>query len=166
MLVAIIPTSGKFLTMARSPYAAVMSLLMIASVLIFTPASYGPQESACLALPFLCICLGNTWFGLLISAPIQLLGRISYSFYLLHAFALQIGLLLLQKIVKVASLSTYAYWSFAGICGVSAVAVSCLSWYLFELPFLHSKVRTNDPSPTISCLESSLKPGTFEQATK
>jgi peptidoglycan/LPS O-acetylase OafA/YrhL len=141
MLIAILPVNAKGLALARSSTATILSFLFIGGTLAFVPAAYGVQESSWLALPFLCVCLGNSWFGLLQSSPMQLLGRISYSFYLFHAFVLHIGLVLLQRFVPVASLDPVSYWGFAGACGVAAVAISCLSWHWLERPFLHGMAR-------------------------
>lgn len=136
MFIAVLPQAEKLRAFARSAFALGLSILTVAVVTLWLPADYGWLESLALLLPFACVCLGNSWLGLLVSAPMQLLGRISYSFYLLHGFVLHVGLLLLQRAVPLASLSAVQYWAFAGGCGIIAVVVSCISWQFLERPFL------------------------------
>ena len=136
MLVATLPASDKVKVWASSHAATLLSALLLGVTALVIPAKYGWLESAMLAVPFACVCLGNSWFGLLVSSPVCSLGRVSYSFYLLHGFALHVGLSLLRHFVAIDSLSPVAYWTFVAGCGVVAVLASYASYQWLEHPFL------------------------------
>jgi peptidoglycan/LPS O-acetylase OafA/YrhL len=70
--------------------------------------------------------LGGKYTWILTTAPMVFLGRISYSFYLIHLLMLQIG----EKFVH----NPYAIAAF-GFAGSTVYAT--LSWYLMERPILH-----------------------------
>ncbi|HEY0786663.1 MAG TPA: acyltransferase [Acidobacteriaceae bacterium] len=138
MLVAVLPRRDRVTAWARSSAATVISLSLIGITALWAPAQYGWLESALLAVPFACVCLGNSWFGLLRSTGACSLGRVSYSFYLLHAFTLHVGLMLLLRVVPFSQLTPVRYWAFAAACGTVAVLVSYVTYQVLEHPFLDS----------------------------
>jgi peptidoglycan/LPS O-acetylase OafA/YrhL len=122
---------------ARSMPAAVVAFAMIGITVFFVKPAYGWLESLALALPFACVCFGNSWFGLLTSGPLRFLGRTSYSFYLLHMLVLTAGLRIIGKYVQVSSLGAVGYWGYALLFGLVAIIVSSFSYQYFEHPLLH-----------------------------
>ncbi len=146
MLVAIVPASARIKKLAQSVTATAVSAPLLLITALIAPANYGLLESLLLAVPFACICFGNTWFGLLVSGPVRLLGQVSYSFYLLHSLVLYIGFFLLLRFVPHSFLSPVHYWLYSGACGAVAVVVSCISWRYLERPFLKGAPRrANEP---------------------
>jgi len=141
MVVAAVPASERMKAFARSWPATVISAVLIAITLLAVPAGYGLFESMMLAVPFAFVCFGNTWFGALSSIPLRALGRVSYSFYLLHVFALQAGYAVLSRHVAIQSLTPLQYWIFVAICGSFAMLISYLSYQFLEYPFLKKTVK-------------------------
>ena len=137
MAVAAIQFSPKVKAWAQTNAASVVSLALIGITLFWGKTEYGWQESLLLVVPFACITLGNTWFGLLSSEPVRFLGRISYSFYLLHVVLLGSELLFFKRYINFATLSQPRYWLFAlGSCAFT-VLVSAITYQFLEFPFLH-----------------------------
>jgi peptidoglycan/LPS O-acetylase OafA/YrhL len=137
ILVAVLPVTPKLRTWAQSGIASVLSLLLIVATLFLIKPEFGPLESALLVLPFACVCLGNTWFGLLSSVPVRFLGRISYSFYLLHTVLFTIALQIASRYVDIAALAPIPYWALSGAVGAAVILVAALSYQYLEFPFLH-----------------------------
>lgn len=114
--------------------AAGLGLVM--TTLLTAEPEYGWQVSVRLLVPFALITLGNDWFGLLTCAPVRLLGRVSYSIYLLHIVVLYLAFHYLNVVYPVREIPPLAYWSIIGLLTVILTAVSAW-WYLrFERPFL------------------------------
>jgi len=143
MVVAIIPKTQSITTWARSWVATVLSMVLLTLTACYLAPNYGLLESLMLALPFACVCFGNTWFGLLSLISVRLLGRVSYSFYLLHLFVLYVGQAVLSKFAAMDSLTVWQCWSFSAVCGMVAVALSYLSYQFLEHPFLKKVVVGN-----------------------
>ncbi|NYF79913.1 acyltransferase family protein [Granulicella arctica] len=141
MIVAATPVTEQMKAWARGSTATLISVVLLAITVAVVPPEYGWLESSMLAVPFACVCFGNTWWGLLASAPVRSLGRVSYSFYLLHIFALQAGLEVLQRFVAVGSLTPMQYWVFMTVCGMVGVLASYASYQFLEHPFLKKAVR-------------------------
>ena len=166
MLVAILPVSDRVRGWANSHAATLLSALLLGVTALVVPAKYGWLESAMLVVPFACVCLGNSWFGLLVSSPVCSLGRVSYSFYLLHGFALHVGLMLLRHFVAFDALTPIAYWAFVAVCGVVAVLASYASYQWLEHPFLRgfpnrasaAATRRGVPSAPLPQTERSFGP--------
>ena len=146
MLAATLKPAPHHVQWMRSGAAAMVTLVSIGATVFFVKPTYGWLESLGLAAGFVCVCFGNNWFGLLTSNPLIFLGRISYSFYLLHMLVLTSGLLLLRKFVPVASLDALSWWGYMSLCGVFAVLIAAFSYQYFEHPFL----RPTHSSPTVS----------------
>jgi peptidoglycan/LPS O-acetylase OafA/YrhL len=136
ILVAICP-QNRLTRLAQGKTATLLSFAAILITLFVVPPTYGPLESAFLAMPFACVCLGNSWFGLLSSRALRFLGRISYSFYLLHFLGLTIVLMVLRKQGLLAAISPLSYWAIAAGCGMATIVVCAFSYQYLEDPFLH-----------------------------
>jgi peptidoglycan/LPS O-acetylase OafA/YrhL len=136
LLVAMLPPD-RFSRMAQGKFATLLSFIAIGIALFLLPPKHGPLESAALAIPFGCICLGNTWCGLLSSRALRFLGRISYSFYLLHFLGLTIVLMTLKKYGLLDGMTPVRYWAIACGCGIATITVCAFSYQWLEYPFLH-----------------------------
>ncbi len=109
-----------------------VALTMIPAI----PAEYGWLESAWLFVPFLLVVLGNDWFGFLTSAPALLLGRISYSVYLLHGIVLYLAYYCLGRSYPVEKISGTVYWLGITVVGGLVIAAAMFWYRWFEQPFL------------------------------
>jgi peptidoglycan/LPS O-acetylase OafA/YrhL len=65
-------------------------------------------------------------FVLLDTAPVRFLGRISYSFYLLHMIGLSL-----------AAMTTNSFLSLFGLAVAYTIPMAWLSWIIVERPFIH-----------------------------
>jgi peptidoglycan/LPS O-acetylase OafA/YrhL len=137
MLVAAYRASSKIHAWARSPAAAGISIALIIATLAWAPPEYGWRESLLLAFPFAAIALGNTIFGFLESRAVRFMGRISYSFYLLHMVLLTIEIFAVTRYTPFASIGPIGYWLFAARSGAIAIFASAVSYQYLEYPFLH-----------------------------
>jgi peptidoglycan/LPS O-acetylase OafA/YrhL len=137
MALAAIQFSPKVKAWAQTNVASVVSLALIGITAFFANPAYGWRESLLLAIPFGCLCLGNTWFGLLSSEPVRFLGRISYSFYLLHLVLLALEMFFLRRYIDFAAMRLPQYFLFAACSGTVAIFVSAFSYQFLEYPFLH-----------------------------
>jgi peptidoglycan/LPS O-acetylase OafA/YrhL len=146
ILVAMCPQS-RLARLAQATTATILSFIAIIITLFVVQPTYGPLESAFLALPFACVCFGNSWCGLLSSRALRFLGRISYSFYLLHLLGLSIVLMVLKKRGMLAEISPFSYWAIAAGCGMGTIVVCAFSYQYLEYPFLNLvKEFPNGPS--------------------
>lgn len=136
ILIAILP-KNRLSELANGIPATLLSLLAIGLTLFLVPPTYGLLESLCLALPFACICMGNTWFGLLASRPLRFLGRISYSFYLLHVLGLSLVLMFVQKRGMLTAIRPMSYWAIVAGSGMVTIFVCAFTYQFLEAPFLH-----------------------------
>ncbi len=136
ILVASLPLA-RFSTIAQGTIATVASVVLLGCVLALVPARYGLLETCGLAIPFTCICLGNTWWGFLSSRSMRFLGRISYSFYLLHLVSFTILLTLARKFGLLVHIQPFTYWMLSfGACSV-IIVICAFSYQWLEHPFLH-----------------------------
>jgi peptidoglycan/LPS O-acetylase OafA/YrhL len=120
----------------RRPLFSAIGLGGVLAVMLFSDPVYAFRQSLPLLVPFALIALGNDWFGVLTSRPAQLLGRVSYSIYLLHGLVLHLTFLGVNRLSPVAGIPEPVYW--LTIAGLGAVVVGIAAcWYRwFEAPFL------------------------------
>ncbi len=136
ILVASLPLEG-FSRIARSTIATIVSLVLMGAILLIVPPRYGVLETSVLSIPFTCICLGNTWWGLLSSRSMRFLGRISYSFYLLHLVSFTIMMNMARNYGHLVDMGPLTYWALScAICTV-IIVISAFSYQWLEYPFLH-----------------------------
>jgi len=126
----------KIRKLARSAWAAPLALVMIALTLYFLPPWYGPRESLCLALPFVVIACGGSFWGALRKPALLFLGQISYSVYLIHCMLFAAILIPLYNVLGPAMRSPVFYWSIILLMGPVIVSMATLWNHTFELPFL------------------------------
>jgi peptidoglycan/LPS O-acetylase OafA/YrhL len=90
MVTASLRRSGLRLSI-REPLGSTLVIVLLGSVFVICPQSYGALEGILLAGVFFLICNGATLFGLLTSVASARLGHVSYGIYLLHGFVLWLG---------------------------------------------------------------------------
>jgi peptidoglycan/LPS O-acetylase OafA/YrhL len=125
----------------RPVFSALALSVAIAGV-NFMPKEYGAAGAIWFLVPFALTALGNDWFGLLTSQPMLLLGKISYSLYLLHGFTLYMGLALAHRIDPALLTNPFTFWLLVIAIGGTAIALSSLWYRWFEAPFMPSKQRS------------------------
>lgn len=122
---------------AQGKLAAILSFVAIGITLTLIPPHFGRLESLCLALPFMCVSMGNNWFGLLSSRSLRFLGRISYSFYLFHFLTLAVVMMALNRHGMLSTITPLPYWTIVAGCGTATIVLSAFSYQWLEAPFLH-----------------------------
>jgi peptidoglycan/LPS O-acetylase OafA/YrhL len=123
-----------------APVFSAVGLALGGAALFLMSARYG-RGAVWWVVPFGLIALGNDWFGFLTSAPMQVLGRISYSLYLLHGIFLGLGFMLVQRWHPAALTNAWIFWPLVAVAGGAVIALSALSYRWFEAPF----TRTGKP---------------------
>jgi peptidoglycan/LPS O-acetylase OafA/YrhL len=122
--------------LARSAWAAPLALAIIAGTLYFLPPWYGPREALCLAIPFIFIASGGSFWGALRKPALLFLGQISYSVYLIHCMLYGAILIPLYNVFGPAMRSPVLYWTIVMLMGPVIVGMGALWNHTFELPFL------------------------------
>jgi peptidoglycan/LPS O-acetylase OafA/YrhL len=128
--------------------ACAAALILLCATLMYSRPAYGPLESALLAFPFALICSG-TDFGFLSSAPLLLLGRLSYSFYLLHLLVLGAIGMLLASVLRPVIGNAIGYWLFCALCGTVAIALSAFSYRWIEVPLMQRTGKRAASGPAL-----------------
>jgi peptidoglycan/LPS O-acetylase OafA/YrhL len=93
----------------------------------------------------LIVCEYVDFFGVLHWKAMVLLGSISYSFYLLHAIGLYIGLNIIKRYVDFNHLGLNEYWLIIAILGLGIVTASTFTYHFIEEKFY--KLRTKMDLP-------------------
>jgi peptidoglycan/LPS O-acetylase OafA/YrhL len=138
--------------------SAPVTLASVAAILLvpFAMGSYAspsgasnwtPIASLVIALPFLAVVHGNNFFRLLTLPGAKVLGRISYSVYLLHGIVLFVTMRCLNAYFPLHGMLPLVYWCFAGLSGLATLGLSALSYRWIEYPWLRGK-RPKDLSST------------------
>jgi peptidoglycan/LPS O-acetylase OafA/YrhL len=136
MFAAFLKKNFKLERIANSVPATCLGIVLTGILLFFMAPRSGFPEGAALALPFLMIVFGNSFFGLLRIRPLILLGQISYSTYVLHGIILFTANHLLARTINMATISPLSFWLFTAVTGTIVVCVSALSYRFFEAPFM------------------------------
>jgi len=89
-------------------WSSIIALIVLAYV-ARTPLASQYWLAILLSIPFLIIAGGNSVFGVLTSAPLRVLGEISYSLYLLHGIGLYIAFSLVGS-ATTAQLTPAGHW--------------------------------------------------------
>jgi peptidoglycan/LPS O-acetylase OafA/YrhL len=122
--------------LARSAWAAPLALALIAFTLVFLPPWYGPRESLLLAVPFVVIACGGSFWGALRKPALLFLGQISYSVYLIHCMLFAAILIPLYNVFGAEMQSPALFWTIILLMGPIIVGMATLWNHTFELPFL------------------------------
>jgi peptidoglycan/LPS O-acetylase OafA/YrhL len=136
MIAAYLRSKWQASRLAKSSYAAIAALLVIACLVAFLPPKAGLLEGVILGLPFLAIVYGNSFWGFLRLRPVVLLGEISYSIYILHGIVLYVSYSLLARWVRVNEFTSLYFWGFTALTGSAVIALAAFSYRFFEAPFI------------------------------
>jgi peptidoglycan/LPS O-acetylase OafA/YrhL len=126
----------------RSSFVSVVGALSVVWIMGFYKVQFfDPVTSAVLGSVFLVITYGNTFWGLLTSRPLLLLGKCSYSLYLCHGLMLTSFVLLLSRYRTLSTITVSTAWFLIGVSSVLVFAVSLLCYTFIESRFLPSRIR-------------------------
>lgn len=120
---------------ARSRAASALAIGWWLAVECFVVPHWGLVESLLLLPPFVLVTYGNDFFGLFSTRPALLLGRVSYSIYLLHAIALILCLHFLRPVLNIGALGPVPFWILMAPLGMVTLWVSMVSHRFVEVPF-------------------------------
>ena len=120
----------------RRRYSWVPFLFLACPILLELPR-HSLYQFMLLVIPFFFVVAGNDFFGLLSMRPLLVLGKISYSFYLIHCTVLYVVLHSLNHVVAVVSLTPMSYWFLVAICGTGTVGLSYFLYRTVELPYMN-----------------------------
>jgi peptidoglycan/LPS O-acetylase OafA/YrhL len=115
-------------------WAGVIPVIALTGAVLLPPKS--PQSILLLVTAFATIAAGVDVFGLLRTRGLVLLGRVSYSTYILHGSVLFVATRLLNRYVGIVGMAPIAYWACIALVGVVVVLVSAVSYQFVEHPFL------------------------------
>lgn len=124
--------------------AATVALLVLA--VCPYPAERYSIEGALPLLPvFLCIACGNTFYGLLTTRPLALLGTASFSIYMMHMVIVYTIVRAFNKfVVPIDSINDAGVWTLSLACALVAVFCSLMTYRYIEHPFI---AKRNAPRP-------------------
>ncbi|WP_213805588.1 acyltransferase [Granulicella sp. dw_53] len=136
MVAAFIKKNYRLESLANSMPATLLGIAVIVALFLFVPPTLDWVEGAVLVFPFLLVVYGNSFFGLLLTRPLILLGQVSYSTYVLHGVVLYTINHLLARTINMATISPLGFWLVTALIGTAVVCLSALSYRFFEAPFM------------------------------
>jgi peptidoglycan/LPS O-acetylase OafA/YrhL len=125
--------------LARAAWAGPVALTLIALTLYFLPPVYGSRESLFLAIPFVVVACGESFWGMLRKPALLFLGQISYSVYLIHCMLYGAILIPLHNAIGHPMQNPAVYWVIVLLIGPVIVSMATLWNHTFELPFMGRK---------------------------
>jgi peptidoglycan/LPS O-acetylase OafA/YrhL len=136
----------KFLRTWWATLAAIIGLILLGVV---GKGDFNWKETVCIIPLFACVCYGNSMFGFLSNGPARLLGAISYSTYLLHAFALHFSVQAVNYFAKVGTLMPCSYWPLILLLTVLLVTASVITFRFIEQPWMGKRRVEGPPRPAV-----------------
>ncbi|WP_176442270.1 acyltransferase family protein [Noviherbaspirillum humi] len=141
ILAALCAQSPRFCALARGTAASLLALACLGLAVHLSPGAFNTTTTALLTVAFTLIACGNTLFGVLTWQPIQLIGDMGYSIYLLHGFLLYIGL----RAAPLPGLGAPAYaighWRAVTAMAVPLVVLCYATFRLIERPAMQATPR-------------------------
>ena len=144
IITAALDLPERVVTWLKGPVATLLSFALLLLAATRLNPTYGWKESLVLAFPFICIRFGNDWFGLLHLEGTRFLGRVSYSFYLLHVVLLEIEFRIFKPVGAV------PFLVFVALSGLLTILVSAFTYRYLEFPFQHVRLGRLLPTRTRS----------------
>jgi len=135
MVLAVIKARYPAWPWARTHAASALAVGWLLAVECFVVPHWGLVESLLLVPPFVLVTYGNDFFGLFSTRPALLLGRVSYSIYLLHAIVLIVCLHFLRPVLNIGALGQAQFWALMAPLGMFTLWVSMVSHRFIEAPF-------------------------------
>ncbi len=96
----------------------------------------------CLAIVLFCVANGGDFFGLLLLPSTMLLGKISYSIYVLHLVTLYVCLQVVSQFRSVSSMNATSFWIAAISISSLLTIVSCLTYWSIEKRYLRTSTQS------------------------
>jgi peptidoglycan/LPS O-acetylase OafA/YrhL len=143
----------KILRVIFKPIAQILALVMIPVLIYFIPTAFEDVLHLLFSISFLIIILnvaGNEKSFLRSENKVlQYLGRISFGFYMFHVMCIVFTIHMLDKYIGLnKDISTIQHILLYGISFLLTVAVSSLSYHIFEKAFIRLKDKYAQPKPT------------------
>jgi len=143
----------ELLRIIYKPFSQIMAVLVIPIFIYFTPTAFEDILHLLFSVSFLVIILnvaGNEKALLRFeNRVLQYLGRISYGFYMFHVMCVVFTIHILDKYIGLDNdITTSQHILLYGISFLLAVAVSSLSYHIFEKAFIRLKDKYAQPKPT------------------
>ncbi|RKU05142.1 acyltransferase [Burkholderia sp. Nafp2/4-1b] len=116
--------------------AATVALLILAAAPY--PTERYSLEGALPLLPvFLCVACGNTFYGVLTTRPLALLGTASFSIYMIHMVIVYILIRAFNKfVIPINSVDDSSIWALSLACALVSVFCALLTYRYIEHPFI------------------------------
>jgi peptidoglycan/LPS O-acetylase OafA/YrhL len=130
--------------LASGPLASVVVVLCLALTVSCFPVPYLPLPMALLSFAFVVLACGNQMFGLLTTAPMRLLGAMSYGLYLLHGLLLHAVFEMVLGRGLASSFSLAQHWAVVCVCAVLLVLLSHSCFRLIEWPAMQRAPQLRD----------------------
>ncbi|WP_296651999.1 acyltransferase [Paraburkholderia sp.] len=119
----------------RDSVASTISAAVLIGLFIVHPAPYSVGQALALAIVFVLICNGATFFGLLTSNAATRLGHASYGIYLLQGFVFSIGFD--NSVIKpLVTTNIAAFWAVTLAGMLALCTTSALIYAGFESPMI------------------------------
>jgi peptidoglycan/LPS O-acetylase OafA/YrhL len=142
----------KILHLVYKPISQVLSIVIIPILIYFTPTAFEDILHLLFSISFLVIILNvasneKSLFRFE-NRILQYLGRISYGFYMFHVMCIVFTIHFLDKYVGLDNdINTPQHLLLYGISFLLTVAVSSLSYHIFEKAFIRLKDKYAQPNP-------------------
>ena len=143
----------KILRIVYRPISQITSVVILPILIYFTPTAFEDILHLLFSISFLVIILNvaSNEKSLLRfeNSTLQYLGRISYGFYMFHVMCIVFTIHFLDKYIGLDNdISTLQHMLLYGISFLLTVAVSSLSYHIFEKAFIRLKDKYAQPKPT------------------
>ena len=142
----------KILRIVYRPISQITSVVILPILIYFTPTAFEDILHLLFSISFLVIILNvaSNEKSLLRfeNSTLQYLGRISYGFYMFHVICIVFTIHFLDKYIGLDNdISTLQHMLLYGISFLLTVAVSSLSYHVFEKAFIRLKDKYAQPQP-------------------
>ena len=143
----------ELLRLVYKPQSQIIALISIPLLIYFIPTPFEDILHLLFSISFLVIILnvaGNeTSFLRFENRTLQYLGRISYGFYMFHVMCIVFTIHTLDKYMGLDNdITTQQHILLYGISFLLTVALSSLSYHIFEKAFIRLKDKYAQPKPT------------------
>lgn len=118
---------------------AVLAIGLLGAQFYVNPPTYSARQSLLLLIPFMAVAFGNDLLGLLSLRPLEFLGRISYSLYVVHGLVLFSLSHLINRWIPFQLLGPWLFWNFVGLAGTLAICISAAMHRWVEIPWMARK---------------------------
>jgi peptidoglycan/LPS O-acetylase OafA/YrhL len=130
--------------------AATVALLIL-SVCPYPTERYSIKGALPLLPVFLCVACGNTFYGMLTTRPLALLGTASFSIYMIHMVIVYAIVRAFNKFVfPIDAFDDAGVWALSLACALVAVFCALMTYRYIEHPFI---AKRNTPRPVRRTLE-------------